>query len=350
MNAFGCKLLGMTSSSGLGWDGEQRLLAHSIWTGNSFVTYTWVYDPTASIPAMIQEFSSSGRNVVYIREPDGSLVARFEPGENPVADYYYFDGLGSTVMLTEGLSTVTDRYDYDAWGNEYPIMVSTADNPYRYVGQLGYYTHWMDSSLTDLLHLGVRFYEPGVGRFGQIDEINIHLWSGYSYSNNMPLSAIDPDGRKAVSPNDPRFPMQPCHGAFPAACHWRCISNAVQEAYRILRRHFPEEKVGEINGPQDAFRHCVWACLVRTNCGAGAYNSAVIDHENGNCWYGGGIDPKTLAIRPGRWDPVGSPMDLANNEMGRKCSTGVGASCESCCVDAFHRGDLYILPRKYWTR
>ena len=118
---------------------------------------------------MIQEFSSSGRNVVYIREPDGSLVARFEPGENPVADYYYFDGLGSTVMMTQGLSTITDRYDYDAWGNEYPIMVSTLDNPYRYVGQLGYYTHWMDSSLTDLLHLGVRFYEPGVGRFSQVD-------------------------------------------------------------------------------------------------------------------------------------------------------------------------------------
>ncbi|MCL6628789.1 MAG: hypothetical protein K6U00_04215, partial [Armatimonadetes bacterium] len=64
---------------------------------------------TASIPAVVQEFSSSGRNVVYIREPDGSLVARFEPGENPVADYYYFDGLGSTVMMTQGLSTITDR-------------------------------------------------------------------------------------------------------------------------------------------------------------------------------------------------------------------------------------------------
>ncbi|MCL6630128.1 MAG: hypothetical protein K6U00_11065, partial [Armatimonadetes bacterium] len=102
-------LLGMTNSSGLCWDGEQRLLTHSIWTGNSFVTYTWVYDPTASIPAVIQEFSSSGRNVVYIREPDGSLVARFEPGENPVADHYYFDSLGSTVMMTEGLSTITDR-------------------------------------------------------------------------------------------------------------------------------------------------------------------------------------------------------------------------------------------------
>jgi len=44
------------------------------------------FDPAASIPAVIREFNSSGRNVVYIREPDGGLVARFEPGENPVAE------------------------------------------------------------------------------------------------------------------------------------------------------------------------------------------------------------------------------------------------------------------------
>jgi len=95
--------------------------------------------------------------------------------------------------MTQGLSTITDRYDYDAWGNEYPIMVSTADNPYRYVGQLGYYTHWMDCSLTDLLHLGVRFYEPGAGRFGQVDPLRTGL-SWYLYINNRPLGASDPLG------------------------------------------------------------------------------------------------------------------------------------------------------------
>ena len=97
----------------------------------------------------------------------------------------------------EGLSTITDRYDYDAWGNEYPIMVSTADNPYRYVGQLGYYTHWMDSSLTDLLHLGVRFYEPGVGRFSQRDPLD--LINDYIYAGAVPTGKIDPHGFKPLS-------------------------------------------------------------------------------------------------------------------------------------------------------
>jgi len=98
--------------------------------------------------------------------------------------------------MTQGLSTITDRYDYDAWGNEYPIMVSTLDNPYRYVGQLGYYTHWMDSSLTDLLHLGVRFYEPGAGRFGQRDKDPDEEVSPYCYIGASPVLSADPTGYK----------------------------------------------------------------------------------------------------------------------------------------------------------
>ncbi|MCL6628791.1 MAG: hypothetical protein K6U00_04225 [Armatimonadetes bacterium] len=116
-----------------------------------------------------------------------------------MADHYYFDSLGSTVMMTEGLSTITDLYDYDAWGNEYPIMVSTLDNPYRYVGQLGYYTHWMEPSLTDLLHLGVRFYEPGVGRFGQVDRIPMGNLFVYAHAN--PSLLVDPSGDLATPVN-----------------------------------------------------------------------------------------------------------------------------------------------------
>lgn len=115
-----------------------------------------------------------------------------------VAQYYYFDGLGSTLMMTEGLSAVSDRYDCDAWGNEYPIMASTPDNPYRYVGQLGSYTHWMDSSLSDLFHLGLRFYEPGVGRFGQVDPAKAEFYA-YAYADDSPNRGIDPWGLKSLA-------------------------------------------------------------------------------------------------------------------------------------------------------
>jgi len=55
----------------------------------------------------------------------------------------------------------------------------------------------MDSSLTDLLHLGVRFYEPGVGRFGQVDPA-LQGYNLYVYVENNPTVAIDPSGRATL--------------------------------------------------------------------------------------------------------------------------------------------------------
>jgi len=81
------------------------------------------------------------------------------------------------------------------------LFDSTSNNPYRYVGQLGYYTHWMDPSLSDLLHLGVRFYEPGVGRFSQVDPAG-EGWNWYVYVRNAPVQRIDPTGRKSGRSKD----------------------------------------------------------------------------------------------------------------------------------------------------
>jgi len=88
--------------------------------------------------------------------------------EDTVVQYYRFDDLGSTRLLTSAAGVVTDTYYYDAWGNVSHDTGST-NQPYQYVGLLGYYTRWQDANL-DLLQLGVRFYDPEIGRFTQIDE------------------------------------------------------------------------------------------------------------------------------------------------------------------------------------
>jgi len=83
--------------------------------------------------------------------------------------------------------------DCRIWGGVMYLFDSTSNNPYRYVGQLGYYTHWMDPSLSDLLHLGMRFYEPGVGRFGQVDPAREGL-NWYGYVDGIPTAMVDPLG------------------------------------------------------------------------------------------------------------------------------------------------------------
>jgi len=105
----------------------------------------------------------------------------------------HFDDLDSTLFLTGSDGTVTDKYTYDAWGSVTSHTDST-QQPYQYVGQLGYYTHYQDPNL-GLLQLGVRFYEPGIGRFTQRDPMqDDENCSAYRYGDDNPIAHVDPTG------------------------------------------------------------------------------------------------------------------------------------------------------------
>jgi RHS repeat-associated protein len=178
--------------SSMEWDADSNRVSFTSSTGG---TTEFMYDITAGIPAVIKETGSK----TYVREPDGSLIAMFV-GSYPY--YYHFDALGSTRMLTDESGHITDSYTYDAWGNvtnHYPNSIS---QPYQYVGQLGYYTHWQDSNLP-LLQLGVRFYDPAVGRFGQRDWLkDVAEPNLYVYAVDQPLFYTDPLGLKALAPGE----------------------------------------------------------------------------------------------------------------------------------------------------
>jgi YD repeat-containing protein len=94
--------------------------------------YDFVYDTTAGNPAVIDETNPSG-NVYYVREPDGELIARLS-GTN--VNYYHYDALGSTRLLTNASGAITDKYAYDAYGSllAHDRYTGTVDQPYQYVG------------------------------------------------------------------------------------------------------------------------------------------------------------------------------------------------------------------------
>ena len=130
---------------------------------------------------------------------EGSLVARFEDSS---VRYYYFDELGSTRLLTDGSGNVTDRYAYDAYGSllSHDRFDGSVNQPYQYVGQLGYYTHWMEPDF-ELLQLGVRFYDPEVGRFTQKDRVYRPAVSSYAYAGDTPFRNVDPSGLTSIIVN-----------------------------------------------------------------------------------------------------------------------------------------------------
>ncbi|RYE16392.1 MAG: hypothetical protein EOP51_25880, partial [Sphingobacteriales bacterium] len=106
------------------------------------------------------------------------------------SQYYLYDGLGSTRALASTNGQVTDTYTYDAYG-ETLAHQGSSNNAYQYAGEqkdeIGYY------------YLRARYYNPGVGRFTQMDTymgqsgnpITLHK---YLYANASPTMYTDPSG------------------------------------------------------------------------------------------------------------------------------------------------------------
>ena len=179
-------VVGGSNTSTMTWDfaGNRVKLVTS---GSS--TYGYVYNPLAGIPAVIEEVTPSG-SVYYVREPNGALLARCTSA-TAVANYFHFDELGSTQFITNSSALITDEYTYDPWGNV-TSHTGSLSQPYQFVGQLGYYTHYSDSNVP-YMQTGVRFYFPGLGRYVQRDKLRKNF-GNYAYVENMPILFFDYNG------------------------------------------------------------------------------------------------------------------------------------------------------------
>ena len=72
--------------------------------------------------------------------------------------YFHYDGLGSTHALTDSTGATTDTYTYSAFGVQESSTGSSV-NPYRYVGQWGYYDDSARGSGSGLTSVGYRHYK-----------------------------------------------------------------------------------------------------------------------------------------------------------------------------------------------
>ena len=100
-------------------------------------------------------------------------------------NYMFKNGHGDVVKLVSN-GTVTQNYDFDAYGNQKGESNTADTNPFRYCGE------YFDQE-SGLIYLRARYYDPSAGRFTSEDPIQDgDNW--YIYASNNPILYSDPFG------------------------------------------------------------------------------------------------------------------------------------------------------------
>ena len=117
--------------------------------------------------------------------------------------FYGYDGHGNVRFLGNTGGTVTDTYQFDAFGN---MIASTGTTPNTYL----YSGERFDSNL-NLYHLRARYYNMLTGRFETMDPLQqkrscsaSRLYSPwelnlYAYADENPVNRFDPTGKAATA-------------------------------------------------------------------------------------------------------------------------------------------------------
>ena len=176
------------------------------------VTTTYVYDGDGNKVSqtvngtttnyLIDSNNLTGYAQVVDELQGGSVNRTYTYGTSRIAEdqfngsswnmsYYGYDGQGSVRYLMDGTGTVTDTYDYDAFGNLLNQTGTTA-NVFKYDGE-------EQSPNTGFYNLRARWMNPGIGRFQMMDSFDGDqedplTLNKYSFSENNPENRIDPSG------------------------------------------------------------------------------------------------------------------------------------------------------------
>ena len=143
----------------------------------------------------IQSQTDSSGTSYFETDPAGTLISQVTPS----GEYYYFgDNIGSVLALVDTNGTQVAAYSYDPYGGHATVGAASAPNtdiadgnPFRYAGS--YY-----DTATGLNKMGVRYYDPTLGRFTQTDPtahlLDLKQGNRYGYASDDPIDGSDPTG------------------------------------------------------------------------------------------------------------------------------------------------------------
>ena len=142
-------------------------------------------------PQVVEEVANGVAQRVYTYG-----LNRISQSQASGTSFYGYDGHGNVRILTDSTGAVTDRYDYDAFGNLLS-QAGTTPNVYLYSGEQS------DPNL-GLYYLRSRYLSIPSGRFWTLDSfegtpdapLSLHK---YLYSHADPVNRIDPAGTYSLT-------------------------------------------------------------------------------------------------------------------------------------------------------
>ena len=144
----------------------------------------YIYDAAGRLLAEANENNVITRYYIY----GNGLLATVTPAGGTYC--YHFNGVGSTIAMTDASQNIVNQYSYDPFGN-IANQQETITQPFKYVGQYGVMTE-----PNGFYYMKARYYDPAVGRFISEDPIgfeggDVNLMA---YVGNNPVTGIDPSG------------------------------------------------------------------------------------------------------------------------------------------------------------
>jgi RHS repeat-associated protein len=202
----------------LTWDAENRLTSYHDPFGYGLETYTYDGDGrrVGRQPAGHRYFWDE-ENLLLMGDSGWSPIYRFTYEQalygNLLSEalwfiggfntqrFYHFDGLGSTVRLTQANgTTIGNNMFYQGFGQ--PMTQGDQITPYRWLGQIGYELQmpplggWV-ATYYDYANYYVRqrYYDRWAARWSSRDPLMDDLLGNrYRYSKNVPTLFTDPSG------------------------------------------------------------------------------------------------------------------------------------------------------------
>lgn len=160
------------------------------------------------------------------RDNDGRVISE-RSGTNTRRYYTSFDGLGSTVSLTDANGAETSSYAYDPFGNR----VGGAGSPDAVLQFAGGYR-----MANGLYHFGQRYYGPVIGRFTQQDPLDqiadLRQGNRCLYAGADPVNLIDPTGTTIFDTAKKLAGRVAGVLTAPATCYaWKYITHKPENSY-----------------------------------------------------------------------------------------------------------------------